>query len=315
MKYSKIFQILVDYKKVKLLFVFSIFSVSFFAQNKFDSYLKPSDSLNKNRRNTVLISEAIFVSSTLLALNQLWYKDYPKSDFHFIHDNSEWLQMDKAGHIFSSYHLGNASMKALRWSGVKMENQLIYGATFGFLFLSAVEVLDGYSEQWGASTGDIIANATGTAMVISQELLWNEQRIVPKFSFHTTKYASIRPNLLGKNLNEQILKDYNGQTYWLSANLHSFFKKSKIPIWLNLAVGYGGEGMISGNIDLQGLNSIFFESRRRQFYLSFDIDLTKIRTKSNFLKTFFSVINTIKIPAPSVEVSSDGVVNFYCLYF
>lgn len=315
MKYSKIFQILVDYKKVKLLFVFSIFSVSFFAQNKFDSYLKPSDSLNKNRRNTVLISEAIFVSSTLLALNQLWYKDYPKSDFHFINDNSEWLQMDKAGHIFSSYHLGNASMKALRWSGVKMENQLIYGATFGFLFLSAVEVLDGYSEQWGASTGDIIANATGTAMVISQELLWNEQRIVPKFSFHTTKYASIRPNLLGKNLNEQILKDYNGQTYWLSANLHSFFKKSKIPIWLNLAVGYGGEGMISGNIDLQVLNSTFFESRRRQFYLSFDIDLTKIRTKSNFLKTFFSVINTIKIPAPSVEVSSDGVVNFYCLYF
>ena len=315
MKYSKIFQILVDYKKVKLLFVFSIFSVSFFAQNKFDSYLKPSDSLNKNRRNTVLISEAIFVSSTLLALNQLWYKDYPKSDFHFINDNSEWLQMDKAGHIFSSYHLGNASMKALRWSGVKMENQLIYGATFGFLFLSAVEVLDGYSEQWGASTGDIIANATGTAMVVSQELLWNEQRIVPKFSFHTTKYASIRPNLLGKNLNEQILKDYNGQTYWLSANLHSFFKKSKIPIWLNLAVGYGGEGMISGNIDLQGLNSTFFESRRRQFYLSFDIDLTKIRTKSNFLKTFFSVINTIKIPAPSVEVSSGGVVNFYCLYF
>ena len=315
MKYSKIFQILVDYKKVKLLFVFSIFSVSFFAQNKFDSYLKPSDSLNKNRRNTVLISEAIFVSSTLLALNQLWYKDYPKSDFHFINDNSEWLQMDKAGHIFSSYHLGNASMKALRWSGVKMENQLIYGATFGFLFLSAVEVLDGYSEQWGASTGDIIANATGTAMVVSQELLWNEQRIVPKFSFHTTKYASIRPNLLGKNLNEQILKDYNGQTYWLSANLHSFFKKSKIPIWLNLAVGYGGEGMISGNIDLQGLNSTFFESRRRQFYLSFDIDLTKIRTKSNFLKTFFSVINTIKIPAPSVEVSSGGVVNVYCLYF
>lgn len=315
MKYSKIFQILVDYKKVKLLFVFSIFSVSFFAQNKFDSYLKPSDSLNKNRRNTVLISEAIFVSSTLLALNQLWYKDYPKSDFHFINDNSEWLQMDKAGHIFSSYHLGNASMKALRWSGVKMENQLIYGATFGFLFLSAVEVLDGYSEQWGASTGDIIANATGTAMVISQELLWNEQRIVPKFSFHTTKYASIRPNLLGKNLNEQILKDYNGQTYWLSANLHSFFKKSKIPIWLNLAVGYGGEGMISGNIDLQVLNSTFFESRRRQFYLSFDIDLTKIRTKSNFLKTFFSVINTIKIPAPSVEVSSGGVVNVYCLYF
>jgi uncharacterized protein YfiM (DUF2279 family) len=315
MKYSKIFQILVDYKKTILLFAVFIFTISFNAQNKFNNFFKPSDSININRRNAVLISETILGTVTLLTLNELWYKNYPKSDFQFINDNSEWLQMDKAGHIFSSYHLGNTSKNALKWSGIKKENQLIYGATFGFLFLSAVEVLDGYSEQWGASTGDIIANATGTAMVVSQELLWNEQRIVPKFSFHTTKYASIRPNLLGSNLNEQILKDYNGQTYWLSANLHSFFKKSKIPVWLNLALGYGGEGMISGNIDFLDQNPTFLESRRRQFYISFDIDFTKIRTKSNFLKTFFSVINTIKIPAPSVEVSSGGVVNFYCLYF
>jgi hypothetical protein len=39
-----------------------------------------------------------------------WFKptlvyDYPI--FHFINDNAEWLQMDKAGHIYSSYHLGD----------------------------------------------------------------------------------------------------------------------------------------------------------------------------------------------------------------
>jgi hypothetical protein len=46
------------------------------------------------------------------------------------------------------------------------------------------------------------------------------KRITPKFSFHTTQYAQYRPNVLGSSLAEQILKDYNGQTYWLSVNLH-----------------------------------------------------------------------------------------------
>jgi hypothetical protein len=43
-----------------------------------------------------------------------WFKptlvyDYPI--FHFINDNAEWLQMDKAGHIYSSYHLGRLGLK------------------------------------------------------------------------------------------------------------------------------------------------------------------------------------------------------------
>jgi hypothetical protein len=53
---------------------------------------------------------------TLGSLNQLWYADYARSDFHFINDNAEWLQMDKAGHI-SSYHLGRLGAEMLEWSG------------------------------------------------------------------------------------------------------------------------------------------------------------------------------------------------------
>jgi hypothetical protein len=52
---------------------------------------------------------------------------------------------------------------------------------------------------------DIIANAAGTALYVSQELIWQEQRIT-KFSFHTTKYASFRPSVLGSSFSEQILK-------------------------------------------------------------------------------------------------------------
>ncbi|PWA04165.1 DUF2279 domain-containing protein [Flavobacterium psychrotolerans] len=297
-----------------VLFCF-VFSTSVSAQNEFSQFLKPADSLNIQRRNAVVLTETVVSAGVLIGLNQLWYADYPKSDFHFINDNGEWLQMDKVGHVYSSYQLGRLSREALQWSGVSRKNQLIYGATLGFVFLSAVEVLDGYSSNWGASVGDIAANASGTVLYVSQELVWKEQRIVPKFSFHTTPYAPVRPNVLGNSLQEQIIKDYNGQTYWLSVNLHSFIKDSKIPKWFNLAFGYGAEGMITGEDAF--INTVFLpESKRyRQFYFSFDADLTKIDTKSHFLKTIFSVFNTIKIPAPTFEINERGDSKFHFFYF
>jgi uncharacterized protein YfiM (DUF2279 family) len=302
-------------KNGRFLIFFLIGFQTVFGQNKMDSFLKPSDSLNTKRQNTVVISEAVLASGVLVGLNQLWYADYPKSDFHFINDNSEWLQMDKAGHLFSSYHLGRAGAEALNWSGASKKRQLVYGAGIGFVFLTAVEVFDGFSSEWGASTGDIIANASGTALYVSQELIWKEQRIIPKFSFHTTQYADQRPDVLGSSFTEQILKDYNGQTYWLSVNLYSFSKDSKIPKWLNLALGYGGDGMVTGNKENYAQNSISNPQRFRQFYLSLDVDLTKINTKSHFLKTIFSVLNTVKIPAPTIEIRQFNGIKWHLIYF
>lgn len=297
----------------KAILLIWLFPLSVLAQ--VDHFLKPADSLNTQRRNAVVISEAAIGAGVLVGLNQLWYADYPRSDFHFINDNAEWLQMDKAGHVFSAYHLGSMGKNALQWSGMSRKGQLIYGSTLGFVFLSAVEVFDGYSSNWGASMGDVVANASGTVLFVSQELLWKEQRIVPKFSFHTTPYASARPSVLGSSLGEQVLKDYNGQTYWLSFNLHSFFKDSSIPKWLNVAVGYGGEGMTTGNDAF--INTIFLptDERYRQFYFSLDADLTKIETNSHILKTVFSVFNTIKIPAPTFEISTSQGFKFRPLYF
>ncbi|KRB57644.1 DUF2279 domain-containing protein [Flavobacterium sp. Root186] len=301
-----------DYFFLSVLFAFSFQS---FSQSKIESFLTPSDTLNKKRQNTVIVTETALASATLLGLNQLWYADYPRSKFHFINDNNEWLQMDKVGHMYSAYHLGRFGAEMLNWGGADQKKQLIYGAGLGFAFLTAVEVLDGYSSEWGASPGDIIANATGTGLYVSQELLWKEQRIIPKFSFHTTQYASMRPNLLGKSLNEEILKDYNGQTYWLSVNVHSFAKESKIPKWLNVAFGYGAEGMLSGNVQDDIPFSVETPERYRQFFLSFDVNLAKIDTKSHFLKTIFSVFNTIKIPAPTLEYSANKGFKAHALYF
>ena len=268
-----------------------------FSQSHADAFLTPSDSLVVSKRNTVVVTEASLATLSLIGLNQLWYANYPHSNLHTVNDNQEWLQMDKMGHMYSSYHMGSIGANALKWSGASRKSQLCYGATLGLAFMTTVEVFDGYSSQWGFSWGDMAANATGTALFVSQELLWKEQRIVPKFSFHTTQYASQRPEVLGTSLSQQILKDYNGQTYWWSCNVRSFFKEAPVPNWLNLAFGYGADGMLSGNA-----NSFPSEmTRTRQFYLSLDVDLTKIKTNSHVLKSIFYLFNTIKIPAPSVE--------------
>ena len=288
---------------------------SIFAQNSFDNFFKPSDSVNKKRQNSVFIIEAVLATGALIGLNQLWYSDYPKSNFHFINDNSEWMQIDKVGHLYSSYHIGRLGAEALNWSGASKKNQLIYGASLGFVFLTAVEVMDGFSEEWGASMGDVLANASGTVLYVSQEVIWKEQRIIPKFSFHTTQYANYRPDLLGSSIPEQILKDYNGQTFWFSANLHSFSNKSKIPKWLNVALGYGAEGLIGQNDDKNPLIFPIKPEKHRQFYLSLDLDLTKISTKSHFFKTIFSVLNTVKIPAPTIEYSPQRGFKFHTFYF
>ncbi|MCL7762846.1 YfiM family protein [Polaribacter sp. Z014] len=299
--------------KVNKLIVFSLFfllTVFSHAQNA--AFYKKSDTLNTKRRNAIIVAESVLAGGALISLNQLWYKDYPRSSFHLKNDNNDWKQMDKVGHLMTSYYVGKIGMEALDWAGVSKKNQLIYGATSGFAFLTAVEVLDGFSEEWGASPGDILANASGTGLLIGQELLWGEQRITVKYSFHQTEFAKQRPNTLGINYLQQALKDYNGQTYWLSANIWSFNKKSSFPKWLNVALGYGAEEMLYGHTNAADATPY---NPYRQFYLSLDLDLTKIRTNSEFLKSVFSVVNFIKIPAPTLEINTKGRIKFHYLYF
>jgi len=291
-------------------FIIILIGVNCLAQTS--SFYKKSDTLNTKRRNTVIITETALSIGTLVALDKLWYSGYSRSNFHFINDNNQWKQLDKMGHVMTSYYFGKIGMEVLDWSGVRKKNQIIYGATFGFSFLTAVEILDGFSTKWGASWGDIAANASGTGLLIGQELVWKEQRILLKYSFSQSDYAKQRPNTLGETFLQQTLKDYNGQTYWLSANIWSFNKDSNFPKWLNIALGYGADGMLYGETNP---TNALVQDPYRQFYLSIDLDLTKIKTNSKFLKTLFSTINFIKIPAPALEYNTKNGFKFHYLHF
>ena len=175
-------------------------------------------------------AEIVLYSSTIYALNDLWYKDFPKSSFHWVNDNLNWLQMDKVGHATTAYQVGMLGKDLMQWGGVGEKKALWYGGLYGSFFLTTIETLDGFSKQWGASWGDLIANTSGTFIFIGQEILWKEQRVQMKYSFKPSKYSKYRPDLLGSNFLQQSLKDYNGQVYWLSFNINAF-KKTSLPDW------------------------------------------------------------------------------------
>lgn len=280
-----------------------------------------SDSLkpvNYKARKIVLasVSGALTVGS-LIYLDQAWYQQYNTGKFHFFNDDAEWLQMDKIGHAFTTYQVGRLMMGAFKNAGFNRTQQLWIGGTTGLAYMTVIECLDGFSSGWGFSPGDELANVLGASLAISQQTFWNEQRISLKFGYSHGPLAKYNTELLGKNFYTQILKDYNAQTYWLSVNLYSFMKKSsRFPKWLNIAVGYNGYGML-GAVSNDGVvardndGSIVTFERLRRVYLSVDIDLTRIKTRSRFLRGLFNAVNMIKIPAPSIELTKHGVKGYW----
>ena len=180
--------------------------------------------------------------------------------------------MDKAGHLTTSYYSGLVGIKAYKWTGMKRNNAIWHGGLTGTYFLAIIEFLDGKSEDWGASFGDLVANLSGSMLAISQAFFWDEQRIQLKYSYRPSLWATENPNQLGENNIERLLKDYNGQTYWMTFNMKSLLdiQNKNFPNWLSLALGYGADSM-RGPFPKDG------ENIYRQYFLSFDVFLFILR--------------------------------------
>ena len=283
-----------------------------------DLYNYP-DTINRKRLNTVIIGSSVTYAATLSVLYFAWYKDTPSSSFHFINDGGNWMGVDKVGHAQTAYTFTNYGYWMLRWAGVNNKKAAWYGGLMGFSAMTVIEILDGFSAEYGASYWDLLANGIGAGISVSQNLLWEEQRILMKFSYHPTDYAQYNPEQLGETTSQRILKDYNGHTYWLSASIGSFIKKEhKFPDWICVSGGYGAKGMLgpqsNPEYDDNG-NPLPHFNRTPQFFLSMDIDWTRIRTNSGFLKFTFKLLSFVKLPFPTLEYNrEDGLVGHW-IYF
>lgn len=299
------------------------------------SFWQPSPTFNKSRFTKALTFSSVAYTGFSTGLYLTWYKQYPTEGFQLFNDMGEWKQVDKVGHVYTAYLQGVLCYKGAKWTGLSEGQSILTGVICGTLFQTTIEVMDGFSAEWGFSVGDFAANTIGTGAFALQQKFWGEQRIILKESSWARNYSNDpitsvsgnatssldrrANNLFGSGFFERYLKDYNGQTYWASFNVHSFLPKSNtFPKWLNVALGYGAQGLWGGfenQWEEDNQQYILDLPRYRQWYLSLDMDLTKLDTDNYFLKTLLSILNIIKIPAPAIEINTQGQIKLHLLHF
>lgn len=249
---------------------------------------KASDTLHAKLKTGSLYAA---LGTSFIGLNELWYKSYKSASFHVFNDSKEWYQMDKLGHLYSCFHITTM--------GLEMPAQHIGQKTLntvsGLLFLSGIEVLDAYSTGWGFSKSDMLANVLGCASAIALHKSIAHQMLYFKFGYWPSPYADQNPKLLGQNGFTRILKDYNGQSYWLSCSLKYKFW----PKWLALSLGYGITGFIHAYPDT--LHS------KRLFKCSIDFNPNAIKSSKGWLKPIKWIFKYVKFPFPSLAFNEKKV--------
>lgn len=275
------------------------------------------DSISKPRLRTTYAAGASIYTSGVSFLGFWWYRDHDRQPFHFYNDNAGYLQMDKAAHAYFAYYESFYFYRALRWSGVPRKKAILFAVPAGILMQTPIEIFDGLYEGYGFSVGDMYANAAGPVLFGLQEWALKEQVAAMKFSWWPSGYRQYRPGTLGSTDFESFFLDYNAQTYWLSINLQRVTPGKRVPAWLNLAVGYSGNWML-GEFDnprtLRG-RVLPDETRYRQWLLSLDVNLWKIKTRHKALRAVFQQLNVLKIPFPTLEYTQKKGLEFHPIYW
>lgn len=267
---------------------------------------------------------------TMYALNRLWYAEEGQADFAFYSDRiarrfpdletdgwlDDWhtyVQQDKLGHTFVTWHLTRVVGEYGRWAGLSDRRAGLFGGTVATLFQSQIEIFDGFSKEYGFSRTDVLANAVGglvggLQVAFPERLDW----FTAKYSYHRSPFydEDISSNAVFSYVGN-VLKDYDGISYWLVIRPNELVPahlESRWPDWLAFSVGHSGDGLAHPISGQRGYE------HRRQLFLSIDIDLTPyIDRLPRPLQPVASFFSFIRLPAPAIEFS-DGT-HWHWLYY
>jgi hypothetical protein len=214
-----------------------------------------------------------------------WWADR-SPEFRVQNDWAYVRWADKLGHFYAAAVQTRLYRSSLRWAGVPEDQARLWGAVGGFTNQLYYEVLDGYGPIWGFSPGDVVFNTLGVYFAAAQA----DDPAFDAFFFKASYWPS---GWEGKNL----LDDYAGQTYWLTASPHRLAPdaaKRYLPPWLNLAVGYGARDR--DELDFLTTSVV---------YVGLDFEPAGLPFRGKVWDALVPVLRHVHFPAPAVRVTPD----------
>jgi len=228
-----------------------------------------------------------------------WWSGERAPHFFFHADwDQEFRDQDKFGHMLGGYHLARIGYAGLREACVSDKKAIAWSAAYAALFQLQIEVFDGRFLKYGFSYADMIANTTGQALAVMQELHPTLRAIKPTFSYHRTlALRNTEAGLINPELRPSL--DYSGQTYWFSADMNQMLPDAAKPYWpsfIRLSAGHA----ITDWIDPNTGNPV---RAKRKIVLSLDFDPDKLPGNTPLWRSIKRTLSYYHLPAPALELT------------
>jgi len=263
----------------------------------------PSCPLTSNQLNAVRAG----VGSAFIGVNgylyhyfkKAWWSGTRAKHFFFHADwDQEFRDQDKFGHMLGGYHLARVGYAGLREACVSDKKAIIWSAAYAAAFQLQIEIFDGHFTKYGFSYADMIANTTGQALAVMQELHPSWRAIKPTFSYHKTLALTNTENgTISSELRPSL--DYSGQTYWFSADVDQLLPESAKPYWpsfIRFSVGHS----VTDWINPETGNP---QRGKRKILLSLDFDPEKLPGNAPLWRTIKHTLSYYRFPAPALELT------------
>lgn len=230
--------------------------------------------LKQKQFRTGLLISGFTLGTALYGYFSWWDKN--SSEFRVRHEG--WFEADtpnggadKLGHAYSFYVSTRLMRNGFEWAGHNRKRAAqLAGLTSGAVSLG-VEVMDGFTEEYGFSTEDVIMNLTGIGVGVLLETYpqWDEL-----FDLRLQYW----PSDDARRLNDyDPLADYSGQTYLLitKASGVASLRKLKWLRYLELALGYGTRGY-------QPTDGTSTQPTNRNLYYGLSLNLSQLLNDTLF---------------------------------
>ncbi|OFX68683.1 MAG: hypothetical protein A2X12_05670 [Bacteroidetes bacterium GWE2_29_8] len=276
--------------------------IIFFIQSDFKLLSQELDSVNAtkntkssfNKRNAVKVGIVANTAAIFYTQYKWWWED----DYHPFHCHWEGYfnnyskGIDKLGHAYISYLYFKTFYSVMKWADYKEKDAIKYSVGIPLLYAVSVEMGDGFS-SYQFSPDDLLSNIAGIGFAYLQTRNNISKNIQFKWSYYPSEFNPWQKKKLS------ITDDYDGHIYWLSFDVKNILGEKYNQFWpkyINLALGYGADGVSKGNNDL----------KRREFIVGLDINLNHIQSKNKKTRNFIDVLNTYRLPLPAIKFKENS---------